>query len=201
MPSKLDAVNEMLEAVGEKRINTLVFTQSDGSVNFDAEMALNILERETKRALSKGWYFNRDDRHQLTPDVNQVVYIPKDTLSIEEANGVRDQYVRRGVRLYNRTQQAFLFSSKPLCRLVWNMDFEDCPIIFSEYVTLKSVRQYIDKVLGDQVLHGYTKEDEERAYIELVYEENQQLDANVFETPDMVDALDRRSSYAPYWLY
>ena len=42
--TKLEAVNEMLEAVGERQINSLTFQQSDGSINHDARMALNILE-------------------------------------------------------------------------------------------------------------------------------------------------------------
>jgi len=51
----LEAVNEMLEAIGEPPVTT--YTIGDGS---DAAEAATILARETKRVLEKGWACNTD---------------------------------------------------------------------------------------------------------------------------------------------
>lgn len=200
MTTKLEAVNEILESIGESTINSLVFEQSDGSINQDAAMALRILERETKRVLSRGWWFNRDDRFRLKPDDFGTILLPGNTLSIEEADTVRDQYVRRANRLYNRTKQTFYFPHIALCRIVWAMPIDAVPEVCASYITIRSVRLMADKVMTDQVLHAFTQADEDKALLALTYAENEQLDANVFKTPDMADALDRNPDYPPYWL-
>lgn len=201
MITKLEAVNEVLEAIGEMRVNSLAFQQADGAVNHDAETALATINRELKRALAIGWWFNTDDDTVLAADVSGIVKIPDTVLSIEETDGWTETYVRRNGKLYNRTLGSYNFTSNPRCKVIWTIELEDCPRIFADYVILKSVRSMVDKVLGDRELHGYTQQDEDRARLELQIAEGEQIDGNFFDTPDMSDALDRRTDTTPHWLY
>ena len=73
MIALLEAVNEMLEAIGEPNVTT--YTTGDGS---DAAEAEYILLRETKRILERGWACNIDINTELPLPDRKFVYTGAD---------------------------------------------------------------------------------------------------------------------------
>ena len=92
---KLEAVNEMLEAIGEYPVDAL----DTGGVSMAAD-AERVLDREDRRIQGDGWYENTEEEAELTPDVNDKVAITGTVLSIDTRDesddlhvGVRDGYL------------------------------------------------------------------------------------------------------------
>ena len=62
--TELDAVNEIIGAIGEAPVNTL-----ENIMNVDVISALRILRNNNRSFQSRGWSFNSITEYPLNPDV------------------------------------------------------------------------------------------------------------------------------------
>ena len=75
--TKLQAVNLMLDAIGEKPVSSLT------SGLADAEQAERMFDRVNTDVQSVGWNVNRDRKFELTRDADNKFPLPITTLSVD----------------------------------------------------------------------------------------------------------------------
>lgn len=176
--TELEAVNEMLASIGQAPVNTLAVTGIS-----DVNIAKQRLASQTRKVLLHGFAFNTDDSYTLTPDVDGLIAIPSNALSIESKD-ITELVQRRhpdGVmRLYNRTEGTFEFSAAVDVEVIWGFTFEDLPEAARSYIALSAGRRFQSKFVGSQILDRYEEEDELKAWVLLQREERRTKKTNLF---------------------
>ena len=145
--TRLEAVNAVLNAIGDTPINTL---EDDESVEVSV---INEMIDFTSRSLqSQGWDFNTITEITLTPDIrdNKIVY-PKQYLHIENSDP-STVLVQRGDYLYNMTTRSYTFTSPIVISAIEFLDFDDLPHQFRYCIAIKVAKEYQERYLGDQLL-------------------------------------------------
>lgn len=163
MTTKLDAINTMLECVGQSPLQTLQGTKSYYTVT-----AIHILEKECQRVLLVGWDFNTDERFELKPDTNKHINISPDMLQVQLPELFRNRYVQRYNKLYDKIDHTFEIKENIPCRIIRSFDFDDIPENFKHYVAISSAYKFCKRVLGSESACTYTREDVQQAYNDLL---------------------------------
>lgn len=195
---RLGAVNLMIENIGQAPLNTLT-----GTLTADISLALNILDRETRRVQAKGWHFNTENEYPLQPDVNGNVAVP-DNISRADFDTTlysRSSYdaVIRGSgttrRLYDRKNRTFAWIVGTTLKLSVTLilPFDEIPDEARDYITIRAARRFQQRTLGSDNLDQFTDRDEFDALVALKDMESDTSDATIFDHYDAYEALDRAS--------
>ena len=155
--TRLEAVNIMLSSIGEEPINALGDNNPD-----DAISAQEILDEGTKEVLSRGWHFNSDTDIELVPNANGQISVPDDVSRIDVVGanaGSRDIVYRAGV-LYDKATNSDQFTGPIRVSLVRLYEFEDIPESLRRWITIKSSRLFVDRILGEDAVGRYTRQEE-----------------------------------------
>lgn len=163
MTTKLEAINTMLSCVGQSPINTLTGTKS-----YYVITAEQILEQECKRVQLTGWDFNTDEHYALTPDVNNTINITDDMLLVKCPQMLRNRYVVRGSKLYDKLDQTFEIRKPIYATVIWQYEFEKLPENFRTFITISSAYKFAKRVLGSEMTCMFTREDVIEAYNDLL---------------------------------
>lgn len=162
--TELDAVNEMLANIGASPVSSIVTATS-----VDAAMAVSCLRAMSRNTQSRGWHFNEEKGVVLTPNENNEIVLPANTLRVHtvlSSEGL--DLVHRGTRLYNRTTQSFTITSPVTVDYVLMLPFEEIPEAARTYIYIAAARQFADRALsGSQTVHAYSSQDEARALANL----------------------------------
>lgn len=166
--TELEAVNQLLKAVGETPISTLEdlgFT--------DAAIARDTLRTKAREIQSRGWYFNRDYDYYFTPAQDGQVVLPANVISLRPSTADARRIVPRGNKLYNADDRTYVFEadSGPTVEVVWMFDFETLPESARRYITVKAATQFQAQFQGSEQSYGFTTDDEKFALAVLVEEE------------------------------
>lgn len=179
MLSKLEAVNLMLDAIGEDPVSSL-----DSGLD-DAATAERILDRVSKDIQAKGWYANSDEKFEFTRNVDNRIPIGDTVLRIA-AVGTTAHYrvVPRfldGERfLYDLDNQTFTFSRDLFCDVVWLYDFEELTHELATYIAWKAAARYQVSELGSVALSAMIKESLADAWAALQDAEQDMERTNLF---------------------
>lgn len=184
--TELEAVNEILTSIGETPVNKL------GSGITDAEIAEALLESTSRKFQANGWAFNTEIAMTLSPNFQGEVELPNNTLTLDEVIGEGNALVMRGKRLYDRTEHTFALSRAVKCDITIQLEFEDLPEPARSFITLKAARIFQDRLVGASDLHGYQREDEERAWFNFLTSEIEQADYNIFNNAGIQHKITRR---------
>jgi hypothetical protein len=166
--TELEAVNEMLKAIGETPINSL------DTIGFtDAAIAYSTLQSKTREVQTRGWYFNRDTDFYFTPAADGRVVLPSNVLSVRPSRSEERRIVPRGGALRNATDGTDIFDTDngPVVEVVWMFAFETLPEAARRYITVKAATKFQADVMGSDVSYKFTKDDEELAFDALAFEE------------------------------
>ena len=158
--TELECINIMLAAIGEAPINSLV-----GTLPVDARIAQSTLTEVNKSVQSEGWSFNTETDVTLTRDGSNHVNLPADVLRVD-ANIHQHPTIdpiQRGLKLYDRQNNKFEFEEDLICTVIYFRDFSEIPEPARYYMNIKAARLFVDRLVGDQALRTYNKEDETRA--------------------------------------
>lgn len=158
--TELECINIMLAAIGEAPINSLL-----GTLPVDARIAQSTLTEVNKSVQSEGWSFNTETDVTLTRDGSNHVNLPADVLRVD-ANIHQHPTIdpiQRGLKLYDRQNNKFEFEEDLICTVVYFRDFSEIPEPARYYMNIKAARLFVDRLVGDQALRTYNKEDETRA--------------------------------------
>lgn len=160
--NKLDAVNEILSAVGSSPVNSL-----EDELNVDVLNALRILDSVSKEIQSRGWDFNIEDSVALLPDDDtNLVPCPNNYL----------RFVSSGYKLIRRSGYFFDILSQTnefpegltLDTLVRGLDFEELPEVFRKFITCRAARIFQMRYLTSDDLNKHLMTEESSAYADII---------------------------------
>lgn len=170
----LDAINDMLTAVGEAPVNML-----EDSQNVDVENAIRVLEKVNRQVQSKGWSFNHVDEATLNRDVttNKIKW-QDDILYIVGTDGTK--YVQRGEYVYDFDNQKDTFDSDIEVELIRLVDFDYMPIVARDYIVAKAARIFQSQTLADDNIGQNLLQQEQEAWASLQEYEMELGDYSMF---------------------
>lgn len=160
--NKLDAVNEILSAVGSSPVNSL-----EDELNVDVLNAVRILDSVSKEIQSRGWDFNIEDSVALLPDDDtNLVPCPNNYL----------RFVSSGYKLIRRFGYFFDILSQTnefpegltLDTLVRGLDFEELPEVFRKFITCRAARIFQMRYLTSDDLNKHLMTEESSAYADII---------------------------------
>lgn len=160
--NKLDAVNEILSAVGSSPVNSL-----EDELNVDVLNAVRILDSVSKEIQSRGWDFNIEDSVALLPDDDtNLVPCPNNYL----------RFVSSGYKLIRRSGYFFDILSQTnefpegltLDTLVRGLDFEELPEVFRKFITCRAARIFQMRYLTSDELNKHLMTEESSAYADII---------------------------------
>lgn len=176
--TKLQAVNLMLSNIGESPVSTLTGAEGDVFV----ATAIVILDETARAVLNDRWEFNFDQDYLLTPDGSGYINITDDMLAVDTSSRSSqvDVAVRAG-KLYNKTNQTFVFTDSLYCDVTWEFAFADCPQYIRQYMAVRAARVFARRMLGDTTGAQLTEDDEKTARADAKRAEMKNADRNMME--------------------
>ena len=181
--SLLDAINILLENIGEQAVDNL-----DNEQIIDARTAQRTVLEVHKEGQTKGWSWNTEYGYPFKRDsVDGIIRVP-DTcvgfaVSKYQWNG---RFQLRGDQVYdllNRTYEIDPIIEEIEADVIWLLPWDKVPEAFNRWVTIRAARIFADRTLGSESLFKYTLEDEKDAQAELERIELMQEDANMLTGP------------------
>ena len=162
--TELEAINIMLAAIGEATVNTLT-----GSLPVDVKIAQSTLVEINKSVQAEGWSFNTEIDVTLTPNASKEIVLPVNVLRVDANIHQHPDIdpIQRGLKLYDRLKNTFEFDEDLICTVVYFRDFDEIPEQARSYINIRAARIFVDRLVSDQGLRTYTKEDEIRARVTL----------------------------------
>lgn len=157
---ELDAVNDILAAIGEAPVTTL-----EGDANADVSNARRILDKINRQIQSKGWTFNIEEGVSLVPDVNtKLIPYLRDYLLVLSDGGATT-YVNRGGYVYDRTSNTDQFDGPIVVNMIRLREYYEMPACFRHWIVTKASRQFNNRFFGAPEIEGVLAEEERDAQI------------------------------------
>lgn len=179
--SELDAVNTMLEAIGEAPVNSL-----SGTLPADVSIAKARLTKVRRQVLSKGYNFNTERDVTTSRDGSNNVVIPSTALKVEltYADSTID-VVQRGTRLYDKKNHTYVFAAAPKLDITYLLTWDELPEQARAYIALRAARIFQAGTVGSRELDGFTARDEAMALADLEEADVDSSNPNIFDSVDM----------------
>lgn len=186
--TELDAVNIILRNDGEAPVASL--DENGFSEAADAQAALEEVSRTVQDG---GWAFNTDFDRKLSPDLNDEIILPADTLWVkptytDEAMTI----VERGRKLYDLANNTYTFSQPVHLDICQMLDFPDLPSAARYYITIRAARVYQARATGSPTQNSFTEVDEMRAQASLKKADLRARPRGHFRNPAQSRVLIRR---------
>ncbi len=160
--SFLEAVNRVLQMMGEAPINSL---NGQYGLALQAQDSLNDVSRKLQ---SEGWSFNTDREKllQRNASTNQIAVGPNiSRVVIDPYRYPALDIVQRGDKLYDRHNNTYVFDQDLYVDMTIILEWEELPEHARQYITIKAGRQLQEAILGsaDLTKINLTAEMEARA--------------------------------------
>ncbi len=184
--TELEAVNECLENIGQSPVSTIA-----GDLGVDTQIALNFVRKVNRELQSQGWYWNTEKDFTLSPNGDDNILLPFNTLSVDSTGTDADlDVIQRGTRLYDRENHSYTFTQPIKVELTVGLTFEELPETARRYIALRAARLFEDRIDGGT---GQTDvEDEMNALANLQADQLRVEDVNVLTGSwGMVTTLNR----------
>lgn len=176
LTTELEAVNEMLNAIGEGQVSSL------DTGNADVQQCVRLLRDHSRKLQSRGWWFNREQEYTLTPDIDGYIVLPANVLRVDPSEEDRHEkpWVQRGLKLYDPTKHTFVFPEAVKVDMVVGLSWDDLPQTARSYITAAAGLEFVDTDLSSEIRHSFTKARRDEALLELLKEEAEASDYNMF---------------------
>jgi hypothetical protein len=186
--TKLEAVNQILTAIGESPINSLLEPTSA-----DARIAEQILDEVDRTVQSAGWHFNTEKDIPLSRDASGFINLGLDVVTADvDASLYPDvDVVLRGRKLYDKKNHTFVFTQDLKGEIVYLLSFEELPQVVKQYIVARAARIFQDRVLGSTDVARGLINDEVQALAALKEFENDTGDYSVFDSYDVARIIFR----------
>lgn len=174
--TELEAVNAMLDSIGEIPINSLDDIEAP-----DAGTALRQLRIASKAVQLIGWEWNTEENVTITPDADGNLLVPPNTLKVIAAlcsNGVR--LTHRGTKLYDKKNHTYAFTASAKITIVTALPFEELPEAARQYVMLRAADKFQDGAVGSPTLDREAEESMRYALQSLEAAESEAGQYNIF---------------------
>lgn len=185
--NELDAVNEILSSVGSSPVNSL-----EDDLNVDVLNAKRILKATSIEIQSRGYVFNTLNNVYLSPDSDTgLVPYSRDYIRV----------FTTGYKLVDRSGYFFdLVSSTnefpeglTVGELVKELPFEELPVIFRKYITVRAARVFQMRYLTSGDIDAHLQLEESAAYADIVDYELMTGNYNVFNDDQYISQQIQRS--------
>jgi len=178
--TELEAINQMLRAIGETPVSSL---SSDEGI--DIPNAVGTLSEVNNAVQLEGWEFNTETDYPLPLSVSGEINIPANALSVDFKPTFSVHPVQRGSRAYDRKNHTYTFTDALEATIIFGLPFDELPEAARYYITYRACRKLIDTEVGSEELHKYTARDEAMARVTLIQRHSDDLDLNMLrDTPE-----------------
>ena len=191
LTTELESVNQMLGHIGEAPINSIANTEA---LPVSANVALTTLREVAKEVQTEEWHFNTVTDHEISPDAANKIPLPPSTLFVDAVDK-NDDYVQRGLFLYNRKDRTFAFTSTVKVDLTEQLDWDDLIEPARRYITLRASRIFQGRIVGSRELESLIAVDEMQARARLQELDSQSSDRTIFDSTDVYYRLGVRRKY------
>jgi hypothetical protein len=180
--TKLEAVNQMLTAIGESPVNTLF-----QGTSVDARIAVQVLDEVDRAVQIMGWHFNTEKDYPLSRDVNNNINLSQNIVRVDVDNSIYHDVdvVQRGTKLYDRKNHTFVFTQDLKGEIILLLSFEELPEPARYYITTRASRIFQDRVVGSGDAARSLINDEMLALAQLKEFDNDTGDPSVFDNYDV----------------
>lgn len=145
--TKLEAVNRMLEALGEPAVDAI---SSDDDLATAAE---SILDDENRRIQRQGWAVNSEYAVELEPDGSDEIVLDADVIRFTVAGrSRRRRIVPKGGKLFDQDENSATFTDSVFADLVKLLDFADIPSeaeTLAEYIATSAAVRLVRTRMGN----------------------------------------------------
>lgn len=188
LTTELEAVNEMLNAIGEGQVSSL------DTGNADVQQCVRLLRDHSRKCQSKGWWFNREEDFTITPDIDGNLILPVNALKVDPTGDDRynKQFIQRGTRLYDPVNHTFAFTEPVTVEMVVGLEWDQLPQTARSYITASAGLEFTDTDFANEVRHAFTKARRDEAYLELLREDAEASDHNMLRDSDTSREMNRR---------
>lgn len=186
--TELEAINEMLAAIGEAPVSTLT-----PPLTAEVQVAVDTLRNVSRKVQTTGYWFNEEDDFLIALDVNSKAAVPGNALNIDTTNPEWNQdLVQRGGFLYDKIKHTFVLTSAPKCTITFFLPWTDLPEVAREYIKIKAARIFQQRTVGSGDHYSFTKADEAEAYALMLAGETENGDYTIFDNWDIYSIIHRR---------
>ncbi len=141
--TELEAVNEVLAAVGDQPVQTLA-----AGTYIEAVRIQQILRNTSRRIQSKGWWFNEIENKTLQPDSGGFIYLGNNVIEVSVLDDHDGSIIQRGNRMYDRKNDTYIFSNPIKVDLRLNLEWNELPQIARSYFTILTTIEYNSGFVG-----------------------------------------------------
>jgi len=188
--TELEAVNIMLEVIGELPVSSLEAAPTMSEAN----IARTLLHNISRDVQTHGLECNTDTDYELSLNEDSKIEIPTNALRVDATDRTKSIVIRGGF-LYDKDNRTDVFSESLKCDIVWFLDFADLPQHVRAFITIRAGRVFQARHVGSDVLNAFTERDELQAYMLMQKCELQQGDYSIFSNYSAGRILNRTARY------
>lgn len=172
--TELEAINEMLRAIGEAPVSTI------DTGNSDVTTALDLLRSHSRRVQALGWHFNTERETIIIPDGNGYLNVPSNALKID-ASGYQayQDVIQRGTKLYDKENKTFVFTESITVDIVVGLDWDELPESARAHIIALAGLEFVDTDIGSDIRHQFTASRVQQSRLLLESEETENGDYNM----------------------
>lgn len=178
MLTKLDAVNIVLNSIGETPVSSLT------SGLPDAEAAESKLDGTIKEVLAKGWHQNLERAIVMNRNKDGEIVVPRQYLRVDTVG--RDESVNVVIRkqngkrkLFDLSGYTFKFERDLSVDAIIEIEFDSLIFELQNYIAYRAARKFQESAMGSAALDGFAVRQEQEAYAALLDAEAEGEDNNI----------------------
>ena len=188
--TKLEAVNMVLDAIGESPVSSLT------SGLPDAEAAEAKLDEVRVEILSRGWHQNIEKDVTLKRDANNEILLSNIYLRVDSTGGDKEvnvvqRYSNGKRKLFDVNKRSYTFTKDLVVDLIIDIPFEELTVELQNYIASRAARKFQESALGSSSLDSFTVRAEAESWAGLQDAEAENEDNNIIRSSPHV-------SYATY---
>lgn len=191
--TRLEIINAMLASVGEEPVSSIK-TQHPSTIT-----AMPVLNRTSRKAQARGWWFNQERGFPLSPNQVGEVLLPSNTLSADPSV-YDDAIVQRGNRLYDRYRHTFTIGQVCMADLVLELEIEDLPAQAGDYILAAARYEFYVNEDGDDAKARMYLAERADTWALLQQESLKNTDTNAMDRPNVMQMLYRIRPITGYYL-
>tara|TARA_R100001443_G_scaffold37246_2_gene51004 strand:+ start:1451 stop:2095 length:645 start_codon:yes stop_codon:yes gene_type:complete len=182
--SELNAVNQMLQSIGQAPVTTLEQSNPDVAIAYDTLMQVS------RDVQAEGWTFNKEYHYSMALNSDGTVDVPEGMLqcmlSPDKAENANKRAVLRSRdsvsptgsvvrKLYDIISHTFIWTDKPCCDIVWFHDYVNIPVTVQSYIIARASTMFAQRTTGDQVQVSMLQQQEAQVKAYALEYETQQI--------------------------
>lgn len=172
--TELEAINEMLRAIGEAPVSTI------DTGNSDVTTALDLLRSHSRRVQALGWHFNTERETIIIPDGNGYLNVPSNALKIDASGySAYQDVIQRGTKLYDKENKTFVFTESLTVDIVVGLDWDELPESARAHIIALAGLEFVDTDIGSDTRHQFTASRVQQSRLLLESEETENGDFNM----------------------